>query len=304
MISPLPSSLTRRGLFGSVAAASIVSGCGPLDRLSAIPAQTPDDVSVIGLRDIRYWGDEASSEMLREGGASLTRELAARQAAGESGPLPEADFLAISGGGEDGAYGAGLLLGWTASGTRPQFKLVTGISTGALTAPFAFMGSAYDKQLTAVYTTISDKDVLESRGFTAAVLDDGLADNKPLRQTVAKYLDQALIDGIAAEYSKGRVLLIGTTNLDAGRPVIWNIGKIAASGAPGALQLVEDILLASAAIPGAFPPSMITVEAGVRPIRRCMSTGAPARRSSCIRRPTTCGARLRRRGWTGRASCT
>jgi len=181
-------------------------------------------------------------------------------AQGHEGPLPPASYLAISGGGEDGAFGAGLLVGWTETGTRPEFKLVTGISTGALSAPFAFLGSAYDDQLKAVYTDISANDVLKKRNLLAAVFDDALADNAPLRQLIARHLTQEMLEEIAAEYQKGRILLIGTTNLDARRPVIRNISKIAASDNPGALDLVHDILVASAAIPGAFPPTMIDVQ--------------------------------------------
>jgi patatin-like phospholipase len=153
-------------------------------------------------------------------------------------------------------------VGWTAAGTRPSFKLVTGVSTGALIAPFAFLGPHYDDQLKAVYTTISSRDVLEARWFTAAVLGDAMADNTPLYKTVSRYVDQSMLDAIAAEYAKGRLLLIGTTNLDARRPVIWNIGQLAASGNPKALDLFRRILVASAAIPGAFPPTMIDVEVG------------------------------------------
>ena len=137
---------------------------------------------------------------------------------------------------------------------------MTGISTGALTAPFAFLGPDYDDELRAVYTTISAADILEERSYLGAILQDAAADNAPLRRTVARYFDQALLDAIAAEHRKGRILLIGTTNLDARQPIIWNIGEIAASGRPGALALVHDILVASAAIPGAFPPVMIDAE--------------------------------------------
>jgi predicted acylesterase/phospholipase RssA len=179
--------------------------------------------------------------------------------------MPPANYLAISGGGENGAYGAGLLIGWTEAGTRPEFKLVTGVSTGALTAPFAFLGPAYDQQLKEVYTTISAKDVLEQRGMLAALFDDAMADNAPLKQLVAKYVTADMLKAIAAEHAKGRMLLIGTTNLDARHGVIWNIGKIAASGSPKALDLVRDILVASAAIPGAFPPTMIDVEVNGTP---------------------------------------
>ncbi|WP_205625082.1 patatin-like phospholipase family protein [Geminicoccus roseus] len=131
-----------------------------------------------------------------------------------------------------------------------------------MTAPFAFLGPDYDDELQQVCTTITAQDVLQPRGYLAALLQDALADNSPLRQTIARFVDQAMLEAIAAEYGKGRVLLIGTTNLDARRPMIWNIGEIAASGHPNALELVHDVLVASAAIPGAFPPVMIDVEVG------------------------------------------
>jgi predicted acylesterase/phospholipase RssA len=241
---------------------SALAACTPT-RMAAVPAsQEEDAISVDGMRGIRYWGDETTPEMIRDATDSVNREIAARKAAGEQGPLPPANYLAISGGGENGAFGAGLLVGWTAAGTRPTFKAVTGVSTGALIAPFAFLGPSYDEQLKTVYTTISGKDVLETRSLTAAIWNDAMADNAPLQQTVAKIFNQAMLDAIAAEHAKGRLLLIGTTNLDARRSVIWNIGEIAASGNPHALALVRSILVASAAIPGAFPPTMINVEVG------------------------------------------
>jgi len=257
--------LRRRPVLAAVAlACALVAGCAPLPRLNAVPSQEASNVTVLGLSDIRYWGDEDSPDLVNEGKAAYDRELSAFRKAGENGPLPPANYLAISGGGEDGAFGAGLLVGWTASGTRPQFKLVTGISTGALIAPFAFLGPRYDAQLRAVYTTISGKDVLEPRWLTAVLTEDALASNDPLRRTMARYVTQSMLDDIAAAYAQGRLLLIGTTDLDQGRPVIWNIGKLAASHRPGALKLVQDILIASAAIPGAFPPVMIDVQADGR----------------------------------------
>jgi predicted acylesterase/phospholipase RssA len=227
---------------------------------AAVPRDQEAAAVVDDMTGIRYWQKPDIPLMEQDAAEAFKREQAILAAAGKTGPLPPANFLAISGGGEDGAFGAGLLIGWTAAGTRPEFKLVTGISTGALTAPFAFLGPKYDDQLKAVYTTISQKDVLEQRGFLAAIYDDALADNAPLRQLVAKYVTADMLKDIAAENAKGRILAIGTTNLDARRPVVWNIGKIAASGNPKALDLVRDILVASAAIPGAFPPMMIDVE--------------------------------------------
>jgi predicted patatin/cPLA2 family phospholipase len=243
--------------FASLAAAA----CAPLNRSDAVPVDVEERATIPGMPGIRYWADGDPSDMIRDAHESIVRERAYLASTGNQGSLPPADFLAISGGGENGAFGAGLLIGWTAVGTRPTFKGVTGISTGALTAPFAFLGRAYDEKLREVYTSITAEDVLESRGLlVGAFFDDAMADNAPLRKTVAKYFDQSVLDAIAVEHRKGRILLIGTTNLDARRPVIWNIGKIAASGQPGALELVQKILVASAAIPGAFPPMMIDVD--------------------------------------------
>jgi predicted acylesterase/phospholipase RssA len=244
----------------AVLCVSMLVGCSTPVRLTAVPRDQEAAAVVDGMTGIRYWQKPDIALMEQDGIDAVKREQAILAAAGKTGPLPPANFLAISGGGEDGAFGAGLLIGWTAAGTRPEFKLVTGISTGALTAPFAFLGPKYDDQLKAVYTTITQKDVLEQRGFLAAIYNDALADNAPLRQLVAKYVTADMLKDIAAEDAKGRILAIGTTNLDARRPVVWNIGKIAASGNPKALDLVRDILVASAAIPGAFPPMMIDVE--------------------------------------------
>jgi predicted acylesterase/phospholipase RssA len=243
-----------------VLAALLIQGCASPARLDAVPKDQQSAAIVGGMSGIRYWQKEDLAMMQNDGLEAYSREAALYSAAGNEGQLPPANFLAVSGGGEDGAFVAGLLVGWTETGTRPEFKLVTGISTGALTAPFAFLGSAYDAQLKEVYTTISAKDVLKKRNVLAAVFDDALADNAPLRRLVAKYVTPDMLEAIAAEHVKGRILLIGTTNLDARKPVIWNVTKIAAHGGPEALELVRDLLVASAAIPAAFPPTMIDVE--------------------------------------------
>jgi hypothetical protein len=238
----------------------LVAGCAGLTRQEAVPQMVQKRATVLELSSVRYWADQDPIDFVADAMAALEREQALWRASGHGGSLPPAEFLAISGGGENGAFGAGLLVGWTAAGTRPAFKGVTGISTGALTAPFAFLGPDYDDELREIYTSISARDVLEQRSYLSAILQDAAADNAPLRRTIARYFDQPLLDAIAAEHAKGRILLIGTTNLDARQPIIWNIGEIAASGRPGALDLVHDILLASAAIPGAFPPVMIDAE--------------------------------------------
>jgi Predicted esterase of the alpha-beta hydrolase superfamily len=240
------------------------AGCSSPTRLNAVPVVSQAKASVVGMPDVRYWADGDAADFLRDGLEGVRREQALLQQAGYRSALPPAEFLAISGGGEDGAFGAGLLVGWSAVGTRPNFKGVTGISTGALIAPFAFLGPAYDDKLKEVYTTITGRDILEQRGFLAAITNDAMADTAPLRKLVRRIFDQGMLDAIAAEHEKGRALLIGTTNLDARRPVIWNVTKIAATHHPNALELVQTLLVASAAIPGAFPPVMISVDADGR----------------------------------------
>jgi predicted acylesterase/phospholipase RssA len=242
-----------------------MQACATPTRHTAVPETLQDKAVIPGLADVRYRIRKDQQAMVNEAQEMLRRELAQRAAAGLQGPLPPAVFLAISGGGDNGAFGAGLLNGWTAAGDRPTFKLVTGISTGALTAPFAFLGSTYDVTLREVYTTISSKNILVHRGMLAPLLDDALADNQPLWQLMRKYVNQALLDAIAAEYAKGRLLLVATTDLDAQQPIIWNMTKIAASGHPKAMELFQSILIASAAIPGAFPPVLIDVEADGKP---------------------------------------
>jgi predicted acylesterase/phospholipase RssA len=230
-------------------------------RKHAVPLDLQDRAVVGGLPpSIRTWGASLNSAFEQELKESAPRERAYRAALGQTGPLPPAEYLAVSGGGQNGAFAAGLLNGWTAAGNRPQFKAVTGISTGALVAPFAFLGPECDGMLRAVYTEVSTKDILTKRNPLIAVFNDAMADNRPLWRLLSRYVGQKLLDAIAVEYGKGRLLLIATTNLDAMRGVIWNAGAIAASHHPSALDLVRKIMIASAAIPAAFPPAMIDVE--------------------------------------------
>jgi hypothetical protein len=229
-------------------------------RLEAVPFELTTRAVVPGIPNARYFVLSDVESLVRDALAARQREEAFLSQSGRAGELPPLELLAISGGGDKGAFGAGLLNGWTASGTRPAFKLVTGVSTGALIAPFAFLGPEYDKVLEEVYTTLSPEDVARPRSIIAAIQNDGMADNEPLWTLISKYVDERLLAAIAAEHEKGRILLIGTTDLDARQPVIWNVGNIAASGSSDALRLFRSILLASAAIPGAFPPTLVDVE--------------------------------------------
>lgn len=254
-------------LIVGLAAALAVSACSAPTRLDAVPRDRTVEAEIPGIPDARFWPDDPASleRMVRDAYAAILREEQAGAAVDAAGNLPPVSFLAVSGGGDDGAFGAGLLVGWTAHGTRPEFKIVTGTSTGALTAPFAYLGADYDDELRDIYTKITAADIYEERGILAALFDDAMADTTPLQAMVAKYVDEALMADLAAAHASGRFLLIASTDLDARRPVIWNIGAIASSGAPHALELIRKILVASAAVPGAFPPVMIDVEVDGQP---------------------------------------
>lgn len=236
----------------------VVAACATPDRVAAVPSALTARADT-GIPDARFFPDRDPAPFVAAAQASYQRELDWRRRSGETGPLPPADFLTISGGGGDGAFGAGLLTGWSQSGTRPEFKLVTGISTGALIAPFAFLGPKYDPILKETYTQVSDQDIFRQRNFTAALWNDAMADTAPMAEMVDRYVTRELLDAVAAEYAKGRLLVIGTTNLDSREPVYWNMGAIASSQDPQALALFRKVVLASAAIPGAFPPVMIDV---------------------------------------------
>ncbi|HEY2135827.1 MAG TPA: patatin-like phospholipase family protein, partial [Xanthobacteraceae bacterium] len=177
-------------------------------------------------------------------------------------------WLILSSGGEDGAYGAGFLNGWAASGTRPQFSVITGVSTGALIASYVFAGGKYDEELHQVYTTITAADV-----FEVARTPESLIDDWPLGKTIDQHVTPDLLAAIAAQHQKGRRLFILTTNLDAGRPTVWNMGAIAAQGGDAALKLFRQVLLAATSVEGFFPPVYITAEANGRQFQEMHADG-------------------------------
>lgn len=254
--------MTGLGKIGRMLAAIALLGlaaCNTGERPRALPMDELATAEVVNYGTIRFWGDtvaETTSQYL---------DLQYKQIAA-SGCRPcqsAATFLAISGGSGDGAYGAGFLAGWTARGNRPQFEVVTGVSTGSLSAPFAFLGPKYDGPLREIYTRYGDEQLFQNKGLFGLV-GESLYDNAPLRLIVERYATDALLDEIAAEHRKGRRLLVQTTNLDAQRPVIWDMGSIAASGQPDRKKLFVDILLASAAIPAVLPPVRLNVTSNGR----------------------------------------
>jgi len=166
------------------------------------------------------------------------------------------DFIALSGGGSNGAFTAGLMKGWSETGERPDFEVVTGVSTGALAAPFVFLGPDYDDELAEAYTGGAAAGLLQSRGL-GALIGSGIYKSAPLRSLVERFVTEDVLRAVAAEYAKGRVLLVATTDLDSQRGVSWDLGAIATQGTPQALELFRSVLVASASIPGAFPPVLI-----------------------------------------------
>ena len=168
--------------------------------------------------------------------------------------------LVLSGGGARGAFAAGVLRGWSEAHTRPEFDVVTGVSTGALIAPFAFLGPAYDDRLADIYTTTGNHDIFRFRPLAGILWADSLADPARLRKRIAAELTPEFVDLIAAEHRKGRRLYVATTDLDSKRPAVWDLGAIAASGAPSRRTLLCDVILASCSVPALFPPVPIDVE--------------------------------------------
>jgi predicted acylesterase/phospholipase RssA len=251
----------------AIATVLLVVSCASSGSRVAVPDNLVSEASVTGLTQIRFWGDQSPTNLNEIVKEKYQQTKSARPKMVRKGARPVLNFLAISGGGSDGAFGAGLLTGWSEKGSRPEFEIVTGISTGALIAPFAFLGKRYDPVLKELYTTYTTKDFLIKRPVSGLIGGDALSNNKPFQRLIAKYVDQALMAEIAKENNRGRRLLIGTTNLDAQRPVIWDVGKIAASGHPQALELIRTIFLASASIPGAFPPVYINVNADGKPFQ-------------------------------------
>jgi Patatin-like phospholipase len=233
-------------------AAIALGGCGSLDRLPAVTIAQAQKSNLLDIPDARFYPDDI--ERINAVATKAYQRRAKSRAAAR--PLR---FLVVSGGGDDGAFGAGLLVGWSERGDRPQFDVVTGVSTGALSAPFAFLGREYDETLKQIYWESRPGDIFVSRAILTVLAADGLVDSAPLRHMIDGYVDATMIDRLAAAYREGRLLLVLTTNLDQGRAAIWNIGAIAESGHPKARELIVDVLLASASIPAIFPPVMIDV---------------------------------------------
>jgi hypothetical protein len=249
----------RRGALRCLAVTIVVlflAGCGALRH--PVPLEAQNDPSIPGFTNIRFFpltDVEPMRQSIRQ--AFLTETPDNYDALADG--WRRYNYLAISGGGSDGAFGAGILNGWSAKGNRPAFKVVTGVSTGALIAPFAFLGPEYDPQIKEAYTTVNPERIYVVRRLIAILWEESVADNEPLKDLVTKYITPEVLDAIAVEHAKGRRLYVASSNMDREEPVIWDMGAIASSKDAGKLELFRSVLVASASIPAIFPPALVKV---------------------------------------------
>jgi len=246
-----------------VCVALCLAGCGTLPR-HAVPVELMAEAIIPGMPDVRAPAGQRSAAMTSDLARSFEQESPEEFPIGPDGYVHYA-HLALSGGGANGAFGAGFLNGWSKTGERPVFKIVTGVSTGALMAPFAFLGPSHDDALREFYTTTTSRNIFRPLSLLPQLLGgESLADSAPLKALIEKHVDARLLRQVALAHESGRRLYFGTSDLDSQNFVVWNMGLIAASGAPNALQLFRKVMLASASIPVAFAPVLFEVEAGGR----------------------------------------
>ena len=248
------STTKRASLLGLAVLGVAIAGCStttpriPYTQAEAEAADVPGMPS-----DVRFYADAPSFVFER------FRQGVVAQAQARHEPVT---FLALSSGGADGAFGAGFIRGLSESHQRPDFTMVSGISTGALMAPFVFLGPQYDETLQKLYTDGYASALVKNVNLLNAVVGNAFVDSDKLGRFIAQYIDQSVLDAVAAEHRKGRRLIVVSTNLDQQRSVIWNMGAIADSHSPNALKLFRQVLAASASIPALFPPRLIDVESG------------------------------------------
>jgi len=237
----------------------LLQSCASSVLHTPVPEKYITDAVVMHAPSIRFWGDDSRNQFSQQ---QLQKWLSLRKRYKTDETKSDINFLALSGGGEDGSFAAGIITGWTLHGSRPEFDVITGVSAGALASPFVFLGPMYDETLFEIYSNLGNEDIYRTQIFSGLFGGTAILDTRPLKELISNYITPDLLTKIAQEHQKGRRLWIGTTNLDAGRPVIWDIGEIATSGKTKALELVHKILLASSAVPGIFPPVIVDVSVG------------------------------------------
>jgi hypothetical protein len=250
----------------------------------------------VGFPDVRYFDGEQPESLDKEV-EKFTQRLKSVRSEGDG-----LNILALSGGGPNGAFGAGVMRGWTQSGIRPEFDIVTGISTGAIIAPFAFLGSEYDDELEEFYTTTSTNDLVRARFLTGVLSGGSLYSTGPLKKVINRVVTTEFVDKLADEYERGRLLLVGTTNMDAEQPVIWNITEIASHRNEDARQLIRQVILASASIPILFTPVSFKVTDGTNEFSELHADGGLTQQIFTYNPNLPVKSFLRRAGLTNRAN--
>ena len=245
---------------GSLIGLMLLAGCSAIPR-NAVPESLTEDTNLISLDNVRFFGDALPEDARQVVRKKVDQSIAGRPEEWNGDRIIDVNLLIITGGGPDGAFGAGLLNGMTDGKNRLEFEVVTGVSTGALIAPFAFLGPEYDSVIKDLYTKSSTKDIIQQKNALVGLFSNALSDSKPLQELIAKNITMEFMKKVADEYEIGRRLFVGTSNLDAQRPVIWNMGEIASYNNEEALNLFRKVLLASASIPAAFPAVKFEVEA-------------------------------------------
>lgn len=253
--------VVQRLVIASAIATGLAACAATLERNGIADATLAENANVKNLPGVRFWGDEVPADPVAEIRRRTPSLPPIAKNAQRGGGRPIVETLALSGGGADGAFGAGMLAGWTLRGDRPEFEIVTGVSAGAIIAPFAYLGPSQDEKLRRIWTEYKASEVVTASILPGLFGGPALTDTTPLAKLIAEYIDRDMLQAIATEYMRGRILMVLTTNLDAQRPVVWNMGEIARQGSDEALDLFRKVILASAAIPGAFPPVNIRVEA-------------------------------------------
>ena len=243
-----------------LAATLPLGACATLPRVAYSPAEAAM-AQVPGIPGARFFLDEPTA---------AARMVPPRDPPG--GTIT----LALSSGGDDGAFAVGFLKGWTQTGTRPEFTVVTGVSTGALVAPFAFLGPQWDDTVARVFTGLSPRNVMKLRFPLAIPGSTSVFSARPLEELIAANVTDSVIDAVAAEHIAGRQLFVETANIDAQRAMVWDMGAIAASATPGRYALFRRVLLASGSLPGVFPPVPITVAAMGRTFQELHIDGGTA----------------------------
>ncbi len=231
---------------GIVALALLVSACVNVETRTPFNANMLADAKIAGFENIRLYVDASAADV------SAARAMYLPET-GKDRP----NYLALSAGGEGGAYGAGYLNGWTRRGDRPAFDVVTGVSAGALIAPFAFVGSSVDAELAAFFQDGMASQLNQRNSLLQGVFGQSLYPSGPMSLLIKSQVNDDLIDQVADRHRAGARLLVLTTNLDAGRGVVWNIGAVAASDQPTRYDLFRSVLQASASVPAFFPPTEI-----------------------------------------------